>query len=91
MTNIMVPSRPSWKVTIVVDQNNQAQIAVEDLNDTSGIVALPGGKVGRVPRQMNQIELALLLTNIVSSTLVNTLNIARKGNDAKPTEKTNYD
>lgn len=83
----MVPSKPSWKITIVVDSRNQAQISVEDMQQE--ILLSPVG-IGLVPRQMNQIELALLLTNIVSSTLVNTLNVSkRKEPDAA--QKTNND
>jgi hypothetical protein len=75
MSRILVPSKPSWKITIIVDNRNQAQIEVEDLQRIQPNPVVTGAPVA-VSRSMNQIELALLLTNIVSSTLVNTLNVS---------------
>lgn len=86
MSKILVPSKPSWKITIVVDSQNQAQITVEDLIPKLSPIGFS------ISRSMNQIELALLLTNIVSSTLINTLNVSQQRKaPADAPQKTNND
>ena len=80
MSRILIPSKPSWKITIVVDSMNQAQIAVEDMQAVSVVSGIPG--VPYLPRQMNQLELSIILTSLVSSTLANTLIASRKESDA---------
>jgi len=88
MSRIVVPSKPSWKITLIVDSQNQIQISVEDLQIPPG-VAVDLRPLVR-PRQMNQIELALLLSNTLTSILANTLNVSKRGTNA-PTEKADND
>lgn len=89
MSKIVVPAKPSWKITLVVDTANQVQIQVEDLNDNGAAITIVGSPISRISRHMNQLELALLLTGVVQSTLVNTLQISKRGLGAA--QKTNHD
>jgi hypothetical protein len=70
MSKIFVPSKPSWKITILVDSNNQAGIAVEDMEMPLKVFPI-------VRRQMNQLQLAILLNSLVQNTLITTLKDAQ--------------
>jgi hypothetical protein len=74
--SIVLPGKPNWKVTLEFDDKGQCQINVQDvMNPRSPI-----------PRALNQIQLASMLTGAVQSILATTLQIAsRRGNG---TEKT---
>lgn len=81
MSKIIIPAKPSWMITLIVDSSNQVQINVEDLT-VEKAAALGLNVRGRT---MNQLELALILNNIVSSTLAGTLGAAlnaQKKNDS---------
>lgn len=78
--NIVVPGKPNWRIVVDVDDKGRMTISVKDQ------IVIPGKMV---QRQMNQIELAALLTNTVSSILQNTLEITRRSMRSAEENKAN--
>lgn len=68
MSRIVVPSKPSWKITITLDESGQAQILVEDQRMKRNTV-LAGPLNLPVTRQMNPLQFATILMDIAGSTL----------------------
>ncbi len=82
MSKIIIPSKPSWRIVLDVDDRGQIQMAVEDRQP--GPIAFRAGPA----RQLNQIELASIFTSAVMSILQTTLSM-RNGRQPNGKEKTN--
>jgi hypothetical protein len=85
MSTIIVPAKPNWKITITLDTANRPILLVEDQMKYP-IEALKAG----VQRQMNQLELALVLSNIVSSLIAQTLQISQRKNGGTTEDQKNH-
>jgi hypothetical protein len=76
MSRIVVPSKPSWKITISLDESAQAQIVIEDVRQKA---ALASPFLGPVSRQMNPLQFATILMDIASSALKQMQLVPQKG------------
>jgi len=83
MSHIIVPAKPSWRITINLDDRGQAQVLVEDIQSENKPVRIPS-----VVRQMNPLQFATILLDIAASTLKQMQAAAVKGSRKNESKET---